>query len=82
METTKKQLLSEVARLQGKLKDYEVAFEQRSNSLKEYMDDYSKLTKVNDNVETLNKDLHVKLNEANERIKNLTESIKWLSTSL
>lgn len=75
MGTTKKQLLSEVTRLQGKLKDYEVA-------LKEYIDDYSKLTKVNDNVETLNKDLHVKLNEANERIKNLTASIKWLSTSL
>lgn len=82
MEKTKKQLLSEVARLQGKLKDYEVAFEQRNNSLKEYIDDYSKLTKVNDNVETLNKDLHVKLNAANERIKNLTASIKWLSISL
>lgn len=79
---TKKQLLERNAKLTNDINIARYALENRDESVKEYKTEYERLQKVNDNVETLNKDLHVKLNAANERIKNLTASIKWLSTSL
>ncbi len=60
----------------------EKAVSARDKALAEHSVEIDRLQKTLDDVEQANRDLHIKLNAANERNKALTSAVKWVVTAL
>lgn len=79
---TKKQLLNRVSILETANISLHGTIKNREDRLQEHSNEIGRLIKVLDDVEAGNRDLHVKLNLANNKINMLTSALKSVTSTL